>query len=451
MTHLTDDAVMLYLAGLSYRGFGDLRIGRPHTDALRRSISHGLDALAPAIGRWEVAWGPAVYRASLSALDDAAMYVAHSRDKPGRYVVVIRGTNPTSAFDWVFGDFWAGRQVPWRYGANDERISLSTALGLSLLQGMRSDGPRDDARAALWKILDRRTAHLAEAKKGLTHAVASIAGPLIEDLRTHFTGLVQAIRRPVRQLGEDNVYLVALQAFWTSQVRAAIIEATARASALFDGRLDLAVLGLLQDEAQLRASLGEGSDVLTFLAGVMQSTADPVDIVVTGHSKGGALASTFALWLAEIQGRAGGDEEWDPDRRATISCYSFAGPTAGNDRFAARSNELIGKRCHRIVNRLDVVPHAWALADLAAIADLYDHAQVAPLPALGGLTAAIVGATGSFKYCHIGLHVTELPGQIAPTAPFFFDQFVHQHMQEYLIRLGLVDAGVDTATLFAGI
>ena len=54
--------------------------------------------------------------------------------------------------------------------------------------------------------------------------------------------------------------------------------------------------------------------------------------------------------------------------------YSFAAPTAGNRDFAAYTDARIGATLHRVWNSLDVVPHAWAEADLGAIDGLYKPA-----------------------------------------------------------------------------
>jgi hypothetical protein len=117
MDPIFDDRSMLCLAGLSYRGFNDGLVGHLHADAVGRAIRHGLETLPPLKRSWEMVWGPATYRAPLSVLDDVLMYVARHREARGTYAIVIRGTNPVSAFDWIFGDLWTGHLVPWPYGA----------------------------------------------------------------------------------------------------------------------------------------------------------------------------------------------------------------------------------------------------------------------------------------------------------------------------------------------
>ena len=445
----TDDQVMLCLAGLTYRGFNDAAVGAFHTDVVRRAIMHGLDRLPPVAGEWEMVWGPAIYRAATSLLDDELMYVVRGRKRPSRYVVAIRGTNPVSAFDWLFGDLWAGRKTAWRYGDGSARVSISTALGLNLLQGLRSDGPRQDD--ALWRLVDSRTSAVPVLEKGLLGTLAGLAGHAIAPLRVAFGEVLETLarRRSAQPAPDADQHVQAAVELWKSRVRTLALELIDRVGALVGDRFDVALLALLEDEARLRASLGVGSDLVTFLAGAVEHSADPVEIVVTGHSKGGALASTLALWLAETQGpTASTAERWDPQRRATVHCWSFAAPTAGDESFVARSNAIIGPRCHRIANQLDVVPHAWALAELARIPELYDPTVVPALPAIETLVVTITAVTQKLGYTHVGNLVTELPGKVDRTKPFFFHQLVHQHMQAYLDLMGLTEAGVDTVTLF---
>ena len=61
----------------------------------------------------------------------------------------------------------------------------------------------------------------------------------------------------------------------------------------------------------------------------MERRADGV-ILVQAHSKGGPIAAAFAQWLEDIA------LQWDPDRKAKLQVYTFAGPTPGNAGFAHR-------------------------------------------------------------------------------------------------------------------
>ncbi len=73
--------------------------------------------------------------------------------------------------------------------------------------------------------------------------------------------------------------------------------------------------------------------LIDFLSSI---TSEPINICVTGHSLGGMLASTMALYLLENQ------STWDNSNNtaSTVAFVSFAAPTAGNAAFAAYSNTM---------------------------------------------------------------------------------------------------------------
>jgi hypothetical protein len=194
-----------------------------------------------------------------------------------------------------------------------------------------------------------------------------------------------------------------------------------------------------------RVALSDG--LQSFLRKAVEENGAGTEIYVTGHSKGGALSPTLALWLADTQGReVAPDEQWDPGRNATVHAYSFAGPTAGNGAFVRHSNAVIGPRCHRIANRLDIVPHAWARADLEAIPTLYG-APVLPIPFLAELASQVAREYAPLDYQHVGNDVTVLPGVLNPDKRLFLDQMVYQHLDGYFQQMGLGDE-MNTATFF---
>lgn len=71
--------------------------------------------------------------------------------------------------------------------------------------------------------------------------------------------------------------------------------------------------------------------LLEFLSSV---STKPINICVTGHSLGGVLASTLALYLLDNQASG----SWDSSGKSTVTCITFAAPTAGNAQFAAHSD-----------------------------------------------------------------------------------------------------------------
>lgn len=108
-------------------------------------------------------------------------------------------------------------------------------------------------------------------------------------------------------------------------------------------------------------------------------TNSPVKINFTGHSLGGVLSSTFALWFDDMLN----SPELNAFKAMTsISVYSFAGPSAGDIVFADYSDiNLItpedkiiqgGKYCTRYKNTLDLVPNVWNSQDLKGLYNIYD-------------------------------------------------------------------------------
>jgi hypothetical protein len=439
--------VMLTLAAITYRGY-DLVLPEPaRRQRLREVMDALLQSLHPVRDQWDLVWGPASFNAGLTGFDDAAMYVAQKRQQPSQFVVAVRGTNPLSLFDWVFGDLLVTRQVPLAYGGSGDgaAISFSSALGLSILQHMRWEP--EEAGTDFWQ-------KVAATGQTLLTAAAAPLQPLTE-----------ALREPLRRLRNDLVdsARAASQlipgltdssfAAWAATMEAHHSSPAAlKALGAFDEALknlkgvDLDPLRLVRGTTDVQQSFATGTSLQQFLAGVVAHTAAPVDVYVTGHSKGGALCTTLALWLADTQGRTQPrGAQWDPERKATVHAYAFAGPTPGNGAFARRVDAILKDRCHRIANHLDVVPHAWATDDLKKIPDLYD-VPAAERAALAGLSTALIRVVGHLRYQHAGRDTTELPGQPLAGKPLVA-QVVHQHLDGYFEQMDLSN-DMSTATFF---
>ncbi len=74
---------------------------------------------------------------------------------------------------------------------------------------------------------------------------------------------------------------------------------------------------------------------------------------VAGHSLGGDLATLAAAWLADQLPKAG-------NLKLTLTPYTFAAPTTGDQGFANLWNGLFGAGSYAAVNALDIVPMAWS-------------------------------------------------------------------------------------------
>jgi Lipase (class 3) len=249
-------------------------------------------------------------------------------------------------------------------------------------------------------------------------------------------------------LVEDG--LVAIQIPWVYGLLSA-----PDAKISFGTATGLAVLQTMKptgDRPGAGTTLGE---LVTAIAG---AALGPIEIVTVGHSLGGALSPTVALWLHETQ------EGWDPRRRATLSTVPTAGPTAGNGAFARLSDVQIGARTTRFANSLDVVPHAWQESDLREIEHLYTPAiHFSVLVDLFARLAEHVARKGD--YTQIAPGAGWLPGTIDKSIidePLpvlnFLKQAAYQHTVAYTQRFGFgpgeaaaakarLDAEVTPATM----
>jgi hypothetical protein len=168
----------------------------------------------------------------------------------------------------------------------------------------------------------------------------------------------------------------------------------------------------------------------------------PVAISVAGHSLGGALSPTLALWLHDLQA------DWDPAGNATLSSLPSAGPTAGNEAFAEYSDAQIGARVTRLYNPLDVVPHAWTTADVQALPQLYAPDIEPDLP-INGFVDLLVHISKGRGYTQINLSAPPLSGsavntsivhELDPAVLNFLRQAAFQHVDAYYELMGVAPA-----------
>ncbi len=196
-------------------------------------------------------------------------------------------------------------------------------------------------------------------------------------------------------------------------------------------------LAVLQNLVPGPGQPGAGVTLRKFLTA--QVAARPTAINVGGHSLGGALAPTLALWLHDTRAT------WDPAGHATFSVLPSAGPTAGNQAFAAYSDAQIGPLVTRLHNPLDVVPHAWVSTALQAIPTLYAP-SIQPDPVMNAFAVIVEAISANGAYTQIDPLAPALAGAavngaaINPQAlPFvnFFTQLGWQHVDAYYDLMGV--------------
>ena len=458
------DQVMLTLAMLSYRAYDDLLPGHLAVRHLRQVIDEGLQTLGPVAGDWTLVWGPASYQAPFTVFDESVMYVVRSVSPPTRYAVVVRGTNPVAAFDWLFGDLWAGVLTPWPFasqaGDGAAAVSMSTALGLSVLSHLRAPTPDSPGLSALWELADGR---IGDPVRGATRAVVRPVSGLMSgslerlrfDLRADLRRLRHRREELIGAAPEEKV--AGYLALRFSEPAQRILNVLSGPRRILGDEPHRAFLRLLEGNLRLRMRLAPGPTLAEFLAGELSGPGDPVTVTVTGHSKGGAQAPALALALAQCQGgQAPAGWRWDPEHRARVECWSFAGPTPGNRAWAEMADRVLGDRCHRIYNRLDLVPQAWSVrpehpgdADtfIERAPDLYG-AGVHRIPGLDRLAQGIAADVGHLEYTHLQAGARMLPGEVDPDKTLFLEQVTYQHMEAYLEMMGLGDT-MDVDTFFA--
>jgi triacylglycerol lipase len=102
-----------------------------------------------------------------------------------------------------------------------------------------------------------------------------------------------------------------------------------------------------------------GTSLQAFLNGLAAGS----QLLISGHSLGGNLASAFAPWIAANFAAFGGTSVQPvmpvTQLPASIQVITFAAPTAGNGAFAAFLNSQLNYQAY--FNTNDVVPHVWGV------------------------------------------------------------------------------------------
>jgi hypothetical protein len=390
---------LLALVAIGYRGC-DQNLSLPHSrKRVADEITRCLNSFAPvqAGGGWSLVWGPAGYRPGIAGLDTSAMYVAVSKASPSTIAILIRGTNTFSVQDWASNLLIEPRE--WIYGplGGQAKVSLSVWLQLKILQTLKSEplvalppeGVLENLQAAV--ALHQAQFEYAVLKEVLAGTIPYDATGLLAGVLKHFPHLVVA-------------------------GGAAADEAA-----------------VVDEVNQAQSIAADAFTLIHFLQEFVSRAAEPIDIHIAGHSKGGAIAVALALWLADTQGIGARPEAWDPRSRARLHVCSFAAPTAGNLEFGNHFRAKFPSAAYRFANPHDIVPHAWKPDDIRAIPTLYGP-QLSNLKVEAETIADLVGPLG---YQH---EVAPEAWDSEPLTPRSLPlQFAFNHLDAYLIKLGIYD------------
>jgi hypothetical protein len=124
---------------------------------------------------------------------------------------------------------------------------------------------------------------------------------------------------------------------------------------------------------------------------------------------------------------------------------TFAGPTPGNAAFAKRIETQLHPNHLRIANTNDVVTHAWETGQLAQIPKLYGAWSAG----LQNLVNAVADSVANLGYTHASINELTFAGK-TDSARSLVEEFIHQHMDAYLERFGLLAQNIDALTFFLG-
>ncbi|MDR3566044.1 MAG: hypothetical protein P4N59_32040 [Negativicutes bacterium] len=167
--------------------------------------------------------------------------------------------------------------------------------------------------------------------------------------------------------------------------------------------------------------------LFTFLQDLAAANCQQIILNVTGHSLGGALAPTLALWLSDRW-----PAEADAPLRPDIYAWSFASPAIGNREFAQYADACLGTKYTSYSNPLDIVPHAWNTDTLLKIPSLYSP-LVMPVYLKAAWTL-LLALTLEKNYTPCG-NIRIVPSSLETTISRWTEQMDYQHIQPYLSLL----------------
>lgn len=196
--------------------------------------------------------------------------------------------------------------------------------------------------------------------------------------------------------------------------------------------------------------------LLEFLTQEIPSQSDqPIEIITTGHSLGGALSPVMALWLYENQAT------WNPTgKQITVNTQFSAGATPGDQTFSDYyGNTQPGlNQSSRLWNSLDIVPHAWNIEQLQQIPTLYQSCNIPKSSRIALLVNSQIQKVKNCNYLALNPSTFAMKGECGvfsqpQTTPLkqFLQEAYFQHIQAYFnlleIDWPLTENVADSLTL----
>jgi len=187
---------------------------------------------------------------------------------------------------------------------------------------------------------------------------------------------------------------------------------------------------LRRDLCPASGAKGEGRSLAAELIDILERSDGRCVMHFTGHSLGGLLASTMALWLVDRLTSSGRD---DLLGKLDVDVSSYAAPTAGNRPFAEYCASRVPEHA-RYACDLDIVPRAWGEATLEDLPSLY-------MPDIGmqGITRSVfdfcLGLVREKGYVHSGA-LKGVPSRVVPVeSGLYLLEAIYQHAIPYLDML----------------
>src|SRR5262249_54152816 len=148
--------------------------------------------------------------------------------------------------------------------------SLSTALGISVLQHLRSPVPASGSPRAFWQRLDEQVGQIARETAAFVLDALGHAADQIRPIRTEFWHWADdLVSQRLARSGQVESQAVGLLEEWRSDVRQHAFSLVDNALDVAGDHTSLGLLLVLEDGATMSAQLARGHDLLTFLRGAV--------------------------------------------------------------------------------------------------------------------------------------------------------------------------------------